>query len=158
MRNSVVIAGFVLASMLPQASFAADAARPKEVTAQDLAKTPPSATFEFEGSQFLLIVGGGSGKGILRFQGKEYPFTAKGVSVGVVGATAVKAAGDVHYLQKIEDFAGQYNGVAAGIAVGPGKGSSTFENSKGVVISVRSRAEGFATNLGVNSFSVQLAK
>jgi len=161
MRNSLIIAGFVFAlspTVLPQTSFAADAVRPAKVTAQDLANTPPSATFEFEGSQFRLIVGGGSGKGVLRFQGKSYPFTAKGGSVGGIGANEVKAAGDVHYLQKIEDFAGQYNGASIGLTVGAGKGASTFENSKGVIVSVKSRSEGLAATMGVSSFSVTLDK
>ena len=67
MRNSLIIAGFVLAlspTLTPHTSFAADADAPKQITAEDLANTPPSGTFEFEGSQIRLLVGGGSGKGV----------------------------------------------------------------------------------------------
>ncbi len=49
MRNKFMIAGFLFAligATLPQALLAADAAAPKAVTAEDLAKTPPSATLD----------------------------------------------------------------------------------------------------------------
>jgi len=161
MHNKLSLAGFALALAVTAGSptsFAADAAAPKKVTAQDLANTKPSATFEFEGSQIRLLVGGASGKGTLHFQGKAYPFTAKGASVGGVGANEVQAKGVVHYLEKIEDFPGQYNGLTMGATVGAGKGASSFQNGKGVVLSVTSRSEGLALTLGVSSFAVTLVK
>src|SRR5688572_26040126 len=87
MRNKVIIiAGFVFACGATIApSFAADSPATKEITAADLAKSKPTATFEIEGKQLRLLVGGATGKGVLRFQGKNYPFTAKGASVGGAG-------------------------------------------------------------------------
>ncbi|RPI44090.1 MAG: hypothetical protein EHM59_13715 [Betaproteobacteria bacterium] len=160
MRKTIVLASLALAAaaIFPMSSTAADSTGRKQVTADELAKTPPSATFEFEGSQFRLIVGGGSGKGVLKYQGKDYPFTAKGASVGGIGGTAVHATGDVHFLKNLADFEGTYTGVSAGATAGKGAGGSQFENGKGVIITVKSRSEGLGLNLGVSGLSIAFAK
>jgi len=161
MLRRTVIVGMALAfgaALLPGAVIAGEAARPKQVTSQDLANTPPSATFEFQGSQLRLIVGGGSGKGVLKFQGKDYPFTAKGLSAGGIGFNEVHAVGTAHYLQKIEDFAGRYTGVTMGATAVKGKGASSFENGKGVILTVKSKSEGLALSLGISGFDLELVK
>ena len=157
-RRLAIAACFLAVAALPLTTLAADTAPRKQVTAEELAKTPPDATFEFEGSQFRLIFGGGSGKGVLKFQGKEYPFTAKGASVGGVGATSTHAAGTVHFLKNVADFEGTYTGIGAGATAGKGAGASQFENNKGVILTVKSRTEGLALNLGVNAVTVTLEK
>ena len=159
MNKRLAIAACVLALAAgPSIAVAADTAPRKQVTADELAKTPPDATFEFEGSQFRLILGGGSGKGVLKFQGKEYPFTAKGGSVGGVGATSIHAVGTVHFLKNIADFEGTYTGVGAGATAVKGAGSSQFENSKGVILTVKSKTEGAALSLGANAVSISFVK
>lgn len=161
MNRKIIVAGLVVALSplsLPNAAFAADSAPRKEVTAQDLAKEPVSATFEFEGTSVRLIVGGGSGKGVLRFQGKDYPFTAKGLSAGGVGAAEVHAVGEVRYLKNINDFAGKYSGITAGVTAVKGKGAATFENGKGVVVSVKQKSDGLMLGLGITGFEVTLTK
>jgi hypothetical protein len=161
MRNKLAIVGILFASIgvaLPQVSMAADQAAKKQVTAQDLANAPVDATFEAEGKQVRLLVGGGGSKGILKFQGKEYPFSSKAVTLGGVGATEVHAIGEVRFLKRIEDFAGTYTGIGVGATLGKGKGSSSFENSKGVIISVKSKSDGLALSMGVSSITVTLDK
>jgi hypothetical protein len=143
------------AMVLPGGAFG-QAERPASNTSQSLA-APPDATLEFEASQLRLIVGGASGKGVLHFKGKDYPFTAKAASVGGVGMTDVHGTGTVHNLKNVEDFSGLYNAISVGAALGEGKGSSTFQNSKGVVISVKSKTEGVALNMGVGGVSITLA-
>jgi hypothetical protein len=160
MRTKTIIAGFLFAlvgAALPQAIFAADSAPKTQVTAQDL-QAPPDATLDFKGTQVKLIVGGSGGKGVLHFQGKDYAFTAKGVSLGGIGITEVEGTGTVHRLTKVEDFAGKYNAIGIGAALVAGKGASTFENSKGVVISTKAKATGLALNLGISSVDVTLSK
>ena len=160
MRSKVIIAGLVLGFIGAVApSFAADGA-PKqgEITAQDLAKATPAATFEIDGKQLRLLVGGATGKGVLRFQGKDYPFTAKGASVGGVGFTEVNAKGDVYYLNRIEDFPGTYTGIGLGATIGKGKGASAFQNTKGVVAQVKSRSDGLALGLGVSALNITMDK
>jgi hypothetical protein len=164
MRNNLLIAGFVFAlAALPQALFAADAApqkagAPKAVTQQDLDKTPPAATVDFEIEQFRLIFGGQKGKGVLHFKGKDYGFTVKGVSIGGIGFTDVKAGGTVHYLNAVEDFPGTYSGIGLGAALVKGGGNSHFKNDKGVVVSIKSKSDGLALNMGVGSATVEMDK
>jgi hypothetical protein len=159
-RKAVAVAVFVglSSTIVSFPVLAADAAAPKKVTAQDLANTPPSGTLEFDGTQIRLLIGGSSGKGVLHFQGKQYPFTAKSLSVGGVGVAEVHAVGDVHYLTNVSDFAGVYTGLTIGATAVKGKGAATFQNSKGVVLSVKAKTDGVALSLGVSGFEVSLVK
>ena len=161
MRSMTLIAGLLFAlvgTSLPQLTIAADSAPAKPVTEKDIA-APPDATIDFEAEQFRLILGGSSGKGILHFKGKDYPFTMKGASAGGLGVSKVEGTGVVHKLTKIEDFPGHYVGLGIGAAItSAGKGSSSFQNNQGVVVSVKSKAEGLALNMGVNAVDVTLSK
>lgn len=158
-RTAVAAAAFVgLSSTIASLPLHAADAAPKKITAQDLANTPPSATLEFDGVQIRLLVGGSSGKGVLHFQGKQIPFTAKSLSVGGAGVAEVHAVGDVHYLKNVADFAGVYTGLTVGATAVKGKGVATFQNSKGVVLSVKAKSDGAALSLGVSGFEVALAK
>jgi len=157
-RRFAIAACLVALAAGPSTAFAADTEPRTQVTADELAKTPPDATFEFEGSQFRLIVGGGSGKGVLKYKGKDYPFTAKGGSVGGIGATSINAVGTVHFLKNVADFEGTYTGVGAGATAVKGVGSSQFENSKGVILTVKSKTEGAALSLGANAVSITFVK
>ena len=160
MHNKAIALGLFSSFLLvavPQVALSQDQGTPKQtISAADLAK-PPDGTVRFEATQFRLILGGGSGEGVLTFQGKDYPFTMKGGSVGGVGYTEVQGAGVVHFLKKVEDFAGTYSGIGVGAALVEGKGASTFQNNKGVVVSVKSRTDGAALNMGVNAVTVKLA-
>ena len=160
MRNKLMTLGFLFSialAALPQASFAVDPAGASQVTEQDLA-APPDATIDFTAKQMRLIVGGSKGKGVLHFKGKDYPFTMKGASVGGMGVTDVAGTGTVHHLTKVGDFAGNYSGIGVGAALVAGKGASSFQNSKGVVVTTKSKADGVALNMGVGAVSVKLGK
>jgi lipid-binding SYLF domain-containing protein len=161
MSTKHLITGFLLALAsvaLSPVSFAADAQR-KQVTAAELEKTKPSATVEFEVAQFRLIFGGQKGKGVLNYQGKKYPFAIKGASVGAsIGYTETEAAGTVHFLNKLEDFAGKYSGVDAGGTFVKGGGASSFENSKGVIMSLKSKSKGAALVLGMDGLEIEFDK
>jgi len=158
MRTKPLALGLLLLSstlFLPHGAWA-QGERPPAVTEEGLAATPPDGTFEFEATQMRLIVGGASGKGTLFFKGKPYAFSASGPSLGGVGYTNVNATGTVHYLKDLSDFNGTYSGIGIGAALGEGKGNSTFQNSKGVVLSVKSKTEGVALNAGVSALTVKL--
>jgi hypothetical protein len=127
-------------------------------TADEIAKAKPSGTIEVSAEQLRLLLGGASGKGVLNYQGKQYPFTIKAATVGGVGYTKVTATGDVYFLDKLDDFAGTYSAATIGAALGGGVGGSQYENNKGVFISVKSKTEGVALNLGLGGVQVQLAK
>jgi hypothetical protein len=137
---------------------AADQAQRPQRTADEIKKAKPSGTIEFEAEQIRLIVGGGSGKGVLTYQGKTYPFTFKGASVGGVGVTKVHGVGNVYFLDRLEDFPGTYTAVGAGATAVKGVGASDFENGKGVFISVRAKTEGVGLSLGLTGAVVEFVK
>lgn len=160
MRNKSLIIGFLLpliAATLPQAGVAAEPAAPTQVTERDLSG-PPDATIDFSAKQLRLLVGGAKGKGVLHFNGKNYPFTAKGATIGGIGYTKVEGTGNVYFLKKLEDFPGTYGGIGAGAAVIASKGASSFQNMKEVVITTKSKGDGLALNLGVSAITVKLGK
>jgi hypothetical protein len=161
MRTNVLMAGIISAAIgftLPHAAFSAETPAKSTVTEKDVAG-PPDATVKFEAEQFRLIFGGSGGKGVLTYKGKDYPFTMKGASVGGVGVSKVEGTAVVHNLKNVEDFSGHYVGIGIGAAVtSAGKGASSFQNNKGVIVSTRSKAEGLALNAGVNAIDVTLSK
>ena len=68
------------------------------------------------------------------------------------------AEGHVRYLSSINDFAGIYTGLTIGATAVNGKGAATFQNDKGVVLSVKAKTDGAALSLGASGFDVSLAK
>jgi hypothetical protein len=156
--NSVA-AGLFAAAMVsvPLAASAQATSQPKH-TAEEIAKTKPSGRIEVSAEQLRLLVGGASGKGTLYYQGKQYPFTLKALTAGGVGYTKVNATGDVYFLDKLEDFPGTYSAATIGATVGKGLGGSQYENNKGVFLSVKSKTEGLALNLGLGGVQVEMAK
>ncbi|MBC7940231.1 MAG: hypothetical protein H7Z19_10785 [Chitinophagaceae bacterium] len=118
----------------------------------------PDATIDFEARQVRLLLGGGAGSGILRFKGKDYPFTMKAATVGGVGVTDVAGTGSVHGLTKVEDFAGTYAAIGIGAALVKGKGASAFRNSKSVIVTTKSKSSGVALNLGAGGVTVTFDK
>jgi len=133
-------------------------AQEKLQSAVDISKETPSGTIDVDAEQVRLIIGGSGGKGVLHFQGKDYPFTFKGGSVGGIGVTKVQAVGNVYFLKQVEDFPGTYTAVTVGAAVGGGKGMSSFQNDKGVYLDVKSKSEGLALNLGLAVATVEFVK
>jgi len=118
--------------------------------AADDAKGQPTATIDVASEQMRLIMGGTAGKGVLHFNGKDYPFSFKSASVGV-GAkmvTKMSASGKVYGLNRIEDFGGQYSSVSQSTMAGSAKVSATYKNDKGVTIDLRGTTEGAGLSLG----------
>lgn len=161
-RKSLItatIASWIVAGVFTFPAFAQEDKLDKpRHTAEEIARTKPNATFELTAEQVRLLVGGASGKGTLHYQGKAYPFTIKAVTAGGVGVTKVTAQGDVYFLNKLEDFAGTYSAATIGAALGGGVGGSQYENNKGVFVSVKSKTEGVALNLGVGAVQVAFVK
>ncbi len=162
MRNKLIIAGSLFAligAALPQALLAADGTPPQKMSAADIAKAPVNATLDIEIKELGLIVGGKSGKGILHYQGKDYPFTLKGLQVGaIIGASKSHGTGDVRFLNKLEDFPGNYSAAGAGVAVVGGGDTSSFQNSKGVIFTLKSKSSGLALNLGITAGEIAFTK
>ena len=97
---------------------------------------------------------GERGSGVLHFQGQDYPFQVKGLSVGGVGFTEVDATGDVYFLNNVEDFPGTYSAGTAGVTVVKGMGGGVFQNDKGVVLTLKGKSEGVGLSLGLGGMEV----
>jgi hypothetical protein len=97
-----------------------------------------------------LLVGAGSGTGILTYRGRNYPFRVSGLSLGVTaGASVSRLEGWASGIADVSDFAGTYSAVGAGGALVGGAGGVNLRNEKGVVLILKGPKAGmeFAANL-----------
>lgn len=117
---------------------------------------PPPAYVELQRSSIGAGLGISWGKGSLSFEGNNYAFSVKGVSVGDLGAAKMIAEGQVANLEQLSDFAGTYVAVEAGATAGKGVGSMTMMNEHGVSITLASQRAGLGLTLGAQGFSVAL--
>ena len=131
---------------------------PEQVVVQQPPVTaPPPAFVELSLSSIGAGIGISWGKGSLSFEGNNYAFSVKGLSVGDIGAAKIVAEGQVANLDRLSDFAGTYVAVEAGAAVGKGVGTITMMNENGVTITLASQREGLGLTLGAQGFAIALA-
>jgi hypothetical protein len=117
----------------------------------------PSGTIVIDETQIMWIVGGDIGGGTLQFQGKSYTFKTDGLKLGGFGIHKVKLSGDVYHLNSIEEFPGIYGVAEAGVTLGnASKGDMVMKNDKGVILHLKSAAQGIALDLGVEGMKVTL--
>ncbi|GAB3371879.1 hypothetical protein GCM10027431_21440 [Lysobacter rhizosphaerae] len=118
----------------------------------------PSATLEVESEKTRMLMGGTSGKGVLHFQGTDYPFTYKSASAGV-GAKLVNkvtASGKVYSLSRVEDFAGKYTSLTKTAMAGSSEVTASYKNDKGVTMVLQGKAEGVGLSYGGGMVTVTL--
>jgi hypothetical protein len=116
----------------------------------------PSATLEVKATSVAIGAGFQWGDGKLKFKGREYAFSAQGLSLGDISFTSMSATGKVFNLNNVADFSGTYVASKAALAVGGGKGDLTMRNGNGVSIHLRSEQEGVAISLGAGGLTVKL--
>ncbi len=116
----------------------------------------PSGTVSIETKAVAVGVGFSWGEGVLTFQGKEYPFKIKGLSVIDIGISSVSAHGDVYHLENIADFTGTFSAAEAGIAIGGGAGAQVMKNQNGVVMQLTSRKAGVQLKLAPEGLKVEM--
>jgi hypothetical protein len=119
--------------------------------------TTPSGTILIDETQVMWIVGGDIGGGTLNFQGESYKFKTDGLKLGGFGIHKVKMTGDVYNLENAEDFTGVYGAAEAGVTLGnASKGDIVMKNDKGVILHLKSAAQGIALDLGVEGMKVTM--
>ncbi len=143
-RFNLILMILVSSMLLPSAS---------EVVAKD---AQPSATVAIETKAVAVGVGYSWGDGVLSFQGEEYTFKIKGLSVIDVGISSITAEGDVFNLEKVEDFPGTFSAAEAGVAVGGGAGTQVMKNQNGVVMRVTSKKVGVQLKLAPEGLKVEM--
>jgi hypothetical protein len=97
-----------------------------------------------------LVVGAGTGSGVLTYRGRGYPFRLSGLSLGVTaGASVSRLEGWASGIKQVSDFAGTYSSVGGGGALVGGVGGVHLRNEKGVTIALQGPKVGmeFAANL-----------
>ena len=124
-----------------------------------LAQDKPDATITFSGGSVAAGIGWSWGSGTLTYQGKQYPFSVQGLSVGgTVGGASVTGSGNVYGLKSLDDFNGNYTAATAGITVGGGAAGTAMQNQKGVVIKVVVTTAGLTVNLATAGVKFELKK
>jgi hypothetical protein len=116
----------------------------------------PIGEITLHAKQISAGVGYTWGSGTLKFEGKSYPFTMKGINVVAVGVTKIDATGDVYNLTKPADLAGKYAAFEAGVALIKGPAGLTMRNDKGVIINLKAKQKGAELQLGPEGFSITM--
>ena len=140
--SAVVVAGMVL--LLGGLASAQDAA--------------PAATLTLTEESVGVGVGLTRGHGVLTYQGRDYPFSAKGLSVGELGVMRAEAKGTVYHLGTLADFNGSYTSAEAEATVAGGAGITIMRNQNGVVIRLISTTQGADLKLAAEGVTLRLAK
>jgi len=145
-------AAMVLASALLAGVAFADGGADDPVTG----KAQPDATVQLKGGSVAAGVGYVWGHGTLEYQSKPHKFSISGLSIVDVGAADITATGNVYHLANLNDFAGNYVEVTAGMTVGGGGSAAYLKNEHGVVIKLTSTTVGLRFNLSANGVAVRL--
>ena len=121
------------------------------------AEVQPSAKIDFEVYKAGLVVGVSGGSGKLTFEGKDYPLSIGGLSLGAtIGASKAEFVGDVFNLSQPADIEGVYSGAKAGLALAGGAKTAVLKNSKGVELKVSGEQIGVELTLDLNGMDIRL--
>jgi hypothetical protein len=129
---------------------------PVIVTREVPVSAPPPPFVELERKSVGAGLGVSWGEGTLYWEGEAHAFSVKGLRVGDLGLAKMIGEGYVQNLDQFEDFAGTYVAVGAGATAGKGGSAVTMRNEHGVVLSLLSKTEGMAVNLGAEGFQIQI--
>jgi len=116
----------------------------------------PIGEVTLEAKQIAAGVGFTWGDGTLKFGGKEYHFSVKGLDAGAAGIVKISAKGDVYNMTTAADFAGDYVAATAGAAVVKGPVGLLLRNGKGVVINLKAEQTGVNLTLGTKGLSITM--
>lgn len=120
------------------------------------AQDDTTGTVTIESMSVAIGIGVSWGDGTLSYQGKSHPFSVRGLSVADVGVSKVSARGKVFHIGKLENFAGTYAAVQAGVAVGGGMSAVALRNQHGVVLELTSTQTGFRFTLAGEGIEIKL--
>ena len=118
----------------------------------------PDATLKLSQGQVAVGIGYSWGKGVLTFQGKDYPFKISGLSVVDVGISSADATGNVFGLKNLKDFNGTYTTGTAEATLAGGTGVITMKNQNGVLIKLIAKTQGVNLKLTLEGVKLKLTK
>jgi hypothetical protein len=98
------------------------------------------------------------GSGTLTFGGHSYRFRIRGLGVGGIGISELRAVGEVYHLSRAADFPGLYGGARAGAVAGSSEvqGGLWLQNPAGVIIHLRPERTGYALQVGADGLLIQM--
>lgn len=105
-----------------------------------------------------LVLGGGSGGGVLIYRGRKYKLGVEGVDIGTIGVAEAHLVGTAYNLRHAADIAGTYDLANAGIAIGSGSRVARLQNGKGVVLELHGEQTGLEATLGLGGMTVSLVR
>ena len=147
---------FIIAMVFGCASSKSSTTAPAATGAEQKPTEAPSGSIHFEEWQVMAILSGNWGHGTLGYNGKTYKFKLTGMGAGGYGVDKLSATGEVYRLKDIADFPGKYSELRGGITLGKGVGGFYIHNDKGVVIKLKTHAEGVALSIGVEGITIQM--
>jgi hypothetical protein len=118
----------------------------------------PNASIELSGGSMAAGIGVSWGSGTLTYEGKTYPISVTGLSIGEVGATKVEASGDVYNLERLEDFDGNYVAAAVGAAAIAGGSAVAMKNQNGVTVKLVTITQGLKLVVAVAGINMKIKK
>ena len=101
-----------------------------------------------------LIIGVGSGSGVLTYRGKRYRLALSGVDIGSLGVAEVDLIGTASNLTSPAAVAGTYGGAGAGGTFVRGSQVASFQNGNGVILRLRGVQAGFQVSIGVGGMTI----
>src|SRR6516225_5264303 len=120
------------------------------------AQTGTTGTVSIQIVKAGFIVGVGGGKGTLTFNGKSYPLSIGGVSVGTIGVATVNLQGTARNLRTAADIAGTYGAASASLAIVGGAKVAKLKNEKGVVLELHGVQLGLEASLSLSGMTIAL--
>jgi hypothetical protein len=151
--------GLILLVLVIGAGFSQAAEKTTTKTTTTKTETgKPDGTIKISSGSVAVGIGWSWGKGTLTYQGKEYPLSVKGLSIGKVGITKSTASGEVYHLKTLNDFDGNYTAVGAGITLAGGRSAVTMSNQNGVRVRVISTNRGVDLTLGGAGVDLRIKK
>jgi hypothetical protein len=116
-----------------------------------------TGTVHIEIAKAGFIVGIGGGRGTLTFNGRRYPLSVGGLSLGAtIGASKADLIGRAYNLRRASDIAGTYTSVGASVAAGGGASTVRLQNARGVILELRGRTVGLEFNANVSGVEISL--
>ena len=115
-----------------------------------------SGTIDITTKTIAIGIGVSWGDGTLTFKGKTYKFKINGLSVIDVSIASVSYAGEVYNMSELGNFAGNYSGGGAGIAVAGGVATATLTNQNGVKIKLSAKSQGVQFKLAPEGLKIKL--
>ncbi|MCP3467635.1 MULTISPECIES: hypothetical protein [unclassified Bradyrhizobium] len=104
-----------------------------------------------------LLIGGGTGRGVLTWRGRNYPFSVSGLSLGITaGATISRLDGWASGIREVKDFTGTYSSVGGGFALVGGVNGVHLRNEKGVTIVLQGPKAGMEVAANLSAITISM--